>query len=303
MSSGRKLRSEVDAALKRAGDRLGVSTEDAELLNLHSNASFVLPDAGLLVRIATNPSAFDRVAASIEVTRWLAGRGFPCVTPADIGQQPFTEYGYVISVWRYVPLAEGPQHPGTELGRLLRLLHSQPDPPRPPGAFTDPFYSVANAIDETPDALSEDDRTWLRKRITALREQWNALVFPRQPGLIHGDAHTNNLMEATSGRVILGDWDHTAMGPREWDLTQIHYMHRRFGRATKDDLDSFAAAYGWDIRGWPGLDILIAAREISGLSAYIRTAPEKPTTRDQLSYRLKTLRQGNTAAHWGSPRG
>ena len=303
MSPSNDLYDEARAILKTAGDRLGVSVRDAKLLHLHSNASFALPGAGLVVRIATNPAAFARVAASIDVTRWLACRGFPCVTPADIGEQPFTEHGRVVSVWRYVDLAAGPAHPGAELGRLLRLLHAQPGPPRPLERLTDPFSSVASASEEAPDAMPEADRIWLWERIAALREQWNALVFPLPLGLIHGDAHIGNLMQATSGQVILGDWDHVAMGPREWDLMQIHYMYRRFGSATDDDLDAFAAAYGWDIREWAGLDALIAAREISGLSAYIRTAPGKPATREQLSYRLGTLRQNNVTARWASAPG
>ena len=107
----------------------------------------------------------------------------------------------------------------------------------------------------------------------------------------------------TSGEVILGDWDHVAIGPREWDLIQIHFIHRRFGSTTEHDLDSFAAAYGWDIRDWPGLGALIAVREITGLSAHIRTAPGKPFTREQLIYRLDTLRRDDVTARWESPPG
>ena len=301
MAQDSDLYEEVHAILQTVGNRLGVSVRDAKLLRLHSNASFALPDHGLLIRIATNPAAFPRVAAAIDVTRWLAGRGFPCVIPADIKGQPFTERGRVVSVWRYVPTTAGPEQPGAELGRLLRLLHAQPDPPRPLGNFTDPFYSVASAIEEVPYALPGPDRAWLQDRIVGLKDRWNTLVFPRPPGLIHGDAHVNNLMQATSGEVILGDWDHVAVGPREWDLMQIHYIHRRFGRVTGHDLDAFAAAYGWDIRKWTGLEILIAIREITGLSAHIRTAPDKPLTREQLLFRLDTLRRRDAAARWESP--
>jgi len=65
------------AVLDGAAARLGVPVHDARLLRLHSNASFALPSAGLVIRIATNPAALDRVTASIAVTRWLADQGFP----------------------------------------------------------------------------------------------------------------------------------------------------------------------------------------------------------------------------------
>jgi thiamine kinase-like enzyme len=60
--------------------------------------------------------------------------------------------------------------------------------------------------------------------------------FAVPAGLIHGDAHGGNLMRAESGEIILGDWDHVADGPREWDLIQIHYIRRRFGRGTDQGL-------------------------------------------------------------------
>ena len=76
---------------------------------------------------------------------------------------------------------------------------------------------------------------------------------------------------------------------------------RRFGRADEDDIEAFTAAYGWDIRGWPGLDTLVAIREITGLSPYIRTARTKPFSCQQLAYRLRTLQAGDTAARWEAP--
>jgi hypothetical protein len=141
-------------------------------------------------------------------------------------------------------------------------------------------------------------QSWLENRITALRRQWSTLDFPRPAGLIHGDAHIGNLMRTASGQAVLGDWDHVATGPREWDLAQIHYMDRRFGRAGRDGINAFATAYGWDIRTWPGLDTLIAIREITGLAPYIRTARDRPPYGQQLAYRLHTLQSGDTQARW-----
>jgi aminoglycoside phosphotransferase (APT) family kinase protein len=295
------LHTQVAAILAEVGSRMGLPAGDARLLHLHSNALFALPSAGLVVRIATNPDALERVSASIAVTRWLAGRGFPCVVPAGIEDQPWVVGGRVVSVWRYLPTVPEPRPAGGELGRLLRDLHAQPLPPVGLRRFADPFCSVASAIDQAPGAMTAECRSWLVERIAWLRGQWAAMEFSRPPGLIHGDAHIGNVMRASSGQVVLGDWDHVAAGPREWDLIQIHYMGRRFGRASREDLDAFAAAYGWDVREWPGLETLIAIREITGLSPYIRTARERPFARRELACRLRTLRGGDTAARWHSP--
>jgi len=286
------------AVLDTAAARLGVPVQDARLLRLHGNASYALPSAGLVIRIATSPRVLGPVTASIAVTRWLAGRGFLCTVPADIDDQPFVIAGYVVSAWRYVPTSGTPAPTSAEMGGILRELHTQGDPAYPLPSFDDPFASVADEISQAPDAMSPAIQSWLQERITQLRRQWSALEFPRSAGLIHGDAHIGNLMRAASGQAVLGDWDHVATGPREWDLAQIHYMDRRFGRAGENGIDAFAAAYGWDIRTWPGLDTLIEIREIWGLRPYIRAADDRPGYRQQLAYRLRTLQSGDTQARW-----
>jgi aminoglycoside phosphotransferase (APT) family kinase protein len=291
--------SKTRAVLNAAALRLGVPVHDAQLLRLHGNATYALPCAGLVIRIATNPQILGPVTASIAVTRWLADRGFPCTVPADIGDQPFLISDYVVSAWRYLPTADTPAPTSVEMGDILRELHAQGDPAYPLPSLDDPLASVIATISESPDAVSPASQSWLQERIRSLRRQWFALDFPRAAGLIHGDAHIGNLMRAASGQAVLGDWDHVATGPREWDLTQIHYMDRRFGRVGENGIDAFAAAYGWDIRTWPGLDTLIAVREIWGLRPYIRTADNRPHYRQQLAHRLDTLQAGDTQARWG----
>jgi len=292
------VHAETRAVLDTAAGRLGVPVQDARLLRLHSNASYVLPSAGLVIRIATSLRVLAPVTASIAVTRWLAGRGFPCTVPAPVDDQPFVIAGHVVSAWRYVPTADTPAPTSSEMGGILRELHAQGDPPYALANLDDPFASVTAAISQAPDAMSPASRSWLENRITSLRRQWSALDFPQTAGLIHGDAHIGNLMRAASGQAVLGDWDHVAAGPREWDLAQIHYIDRRFGRAGSDGIEAFATAYGWDIRTWPGLDTLIAIREITGLAPYIRTAPDRPNYSQQLTYRLHTLQSDDTQARW-----
>jgi aminoglycoside phosphotransferase (APT) family kinase protein len=292
---------EMRAALAAVGRRINIAVEHAHLLHLHSNAVFALPASGLVVRIATDYDALDQVTSSLRVTRWLAARGFPCVVPADVTGQPFVEAGRVVSIWRYVPTVPEPRPTATDLGQLLRTLHDQPALPEPPDRFTDPLASIANALDQYPDFLPPTQRRWLAGRISQLRAAWHTLEFPHPPGLIHGDAHPGNLMRTPTGRVILGDWDHVAIGPREWDLAQIQYTRRRFGRPDDVEVGRFATAYGWDLRGWPGLPTLVAIREISGLSPYLRTAKSKPFSARELTHRLDTLQRQDTTTLWNSP--
>ena len=285
--------------LAELATRCDLSVHDAESVHQHSNLAIALPSAGLLIRISGRTNRLAGITASVQVTRWLAGKGYPCITPADIS--PFEVDGHSVSVWHLLEVAEGPPGTGAELGRLLRMLHAQPEPPFDVPYLDDPLAGVAAALDQHGHCLPDSDHTWLERRIHQLRELWNELVPALPVGLIHGDAHTNNLIRTKQGRVLLGDWDHVALGPREWDLIQPHYMRRRFSRHTAQDIDEFTAEYGWDVRDWGGYQDLVELREISGLSPYIRQAPSRPWSRSEVAHRVATLRQRNTAATWNSP--
>jgi hypothetical protein len=200
--------------------RLQLDPRGAELLRLHSNAVFRLP-AGLIVRIRIGPDGYTRVLTSVQVTAWLAERGFPTVRPASVAGQPWRIEGAVVSLWQYVHAAPGPAPTAAELGRLLRELHQQPRPPFGLPASRDPFAGIAEAIENIPDALAPADRDWLTQYISEVRDAWSLLRYPLEPGLIHGDPHQGNLLRATDGRAVLFDWDSTCQGHREWDLIQL----------------------------------------------------------------------------------
>jgi aminoglycoside phosphotransferase (APT) family kinase protein len=294
------LDDETRAIAEAAAARLGVRADDAELIHLHSNATVALPSAGLVLRIATNPDAFDRIRGSVRVCRWLAARGYPCTVPADT--EPWIEAGRILSVWRYEDVIPGPSASMAEFGTLLRKLHDEPMPPFKVRDLADPFTSVAATLDRAADGLDEVDHRWLRERIQQLRIQWRELDLAVPPGLIHGDAHPGNMLRLRNRRLIAGDWDHTATGPREWDLIQPLYTSRRFGTPDSESLGQFAAAYGLDIRDWDEAATLIAIREITGLSPYIRSAHANGRNRAELEHRIATLRSVDESARWQTSR-
>lgn len=242
------FRRQFDAVLADVCQRVGVSAFGAQLLRLSSNAVFALPAAGLAIRISTNLAARTRITASLPVTTWLADAGFPCTAPAPVTGQPFTLDGKRASVWQYVPEAPGPPPSAMDLARLLRDLHSRPLPPSPPEPLTDPLASVTAALQSAPPgALPDRDRDWLAAQITKLRRTWAELSFPHPSALVHGDAHPGNLIRAPHDVIVLGDWDHVAIGPPEWDTAQIFYTSQRLGYPPLDDVEGFGPAHAHDL--------------------------------------------------------
>jgi hypothetical protein len=60
--------------------------------------------------------------------------------------------------------------------------------------------------------------------------------------------------------------------------------------ASPHQRDAFIAAYGHDIRSWPGYPILRDIRELSTLSALLRDGHINPPARREIQIRLRSLR-------------
>ncbi|TYB40787.1 aminoglycoside phosphotransferase family protein [Actinomadura chibensis] len=275
---------------------VGLDAAGAELLRLRSNAVFKLR-APIIVRVATAPTAAERLPAVLAVTRWLADRGFPTVRPADeIAAQPVDIHGATVTFWRYVPAADAPATTA-DLGRLLRDLHAGPTPPFPLRTMADPLGSIRATVQHHPGVLNHDDQTWLSRRIHDLSEAWKTLPSQRPSTLLHGDAWIDNLLRHQDGHVVLGDWDSVAIGPCEWDLIHSYHGERRFGLSVSD-VDEFAAAYGYDLRNWDGYETLMQIRETYAIGIHIRNAPGDPFSRRELAHRLHCLQTSDTHTRW-----
>ena len=287
---------QVTDALASACAETGLVAVGARLMRMHSNTVFYLPASNAVARINSGIDGARRVAASLTATQWLAQQGFPTVRPKV--NRVVVHNGLVVSFWEYEQTVTAGRSL-TALAGLLRALHSFRDVALDLPSMPSPLRGVARALHDHPEAFDGNDRAWLSNEISDCQQRWAGIKFILPAGLIHGDAHPNNLLYTKHG-VLLGDWDHVGYGPREWDLVQAVYFHRRFP-VPGDDLDGAARVYGWDLRGWPGADDLIGIREVSGLGSYIRTAAAKPDARAELAYRIMTLRERDITAPWNSP--
>jgi hypothetical protein len=277
-------------ALADAAERGGLDASGARLIRLYATAVYHLPAANAVARIAviTSSKTVASLETSVHVTRWLATMEFPAVEPLAVAQ-PISSHGCAVTFWRYLPQdARGPDSSPADLGYLLQRLHEFSPPP-----ITLPIYQplrrTCEAI-QASRAVSDTERAWLTQHCEQLLASYRQLAFELPPGMIHGDAWQGNLLRG-HGRVVLADWDQVSTGPREIDLIPT-LQAVRFGLPGYQR-DAFIAAYGRDIRSWPGYTVLRDIRELWTMTALLRNAHMDPAASHELAVRLRSLRTGD----------
>ncbi|MGM1064085.1 phosphotransferase [Saccharothrix sp. Mg75] len=284
----------TELLVERAAHELGLDTSGLRLLHQHATAVYLLPAVDAIARVHTGDPA--AAARSVTIASWLTGRGFPATAPLP-GGRPITDDRRTVTFWTHYPQPGTPVQPDpAELGHLLHELHRLPPPPVVLPIYR-PLASLYATI-TTAACLTPDDRAWLTDTASSLLGNYAELDFPLGHGHLHGDAYPGNLLlDTTSGLWRLGDWDETAVGPRELDLANT-YQGIRMGRTTVE-LDRFAQAYGYDLRDWTGLPTLHALRDLHTLGSFIRRTDHGDSEAAiVLRHRLHVLRQGTPAMMW-----
>ena len=283
-----------ESAARMACRAAGLTGRPLTPLHHHATSVFLLAAEGVVVRVSPI-SQQRRLATAVSLTRWLLVRNFPATEPVDV-PQPVTYEPYVVTFWQHYPQPGHEPLPSGRLGGLLRALHSLPPPPMTLPQYR-PLASLKAAV-ESSTYLAPNQRAWLMERRQELLKSYGELDFPLGYGHIHGDAYPGNTLWDAQD-VRLGDWDEAAFGPREIDLANT-FQGVRFGR-TSAELDDFSLRYGYDIRQWPGLSVLVAIRELHTLGSFIRRADHGDmNAAEQLSYRIETLKSGDKQAQWGA---
>lgn len=284
------------AALAQVSRVFGVDDQDAVLLHHRSNTVYLLPREQVIARLApATPLRRERAESAVAVTRWLAGEPNPIALAPLPGDQPVITNEAIATFWPCQPTTPPPSL--GDLGELLRRLHASPPPPFPLPPYR-PLHRLREALDideaRQDPILPAGDRGWLRARATVVVEEFSATDFPLGVGLVHGDAHSENLVRLDSGWVLI-DWDQTCLGPRELDLRTglPDHFHQ-----PETDRSAFFTAYGYDLTQRPEWRPLRDIAELHSLSSYIRLGPTKPAAGAELAKRVSSLRSGDRSVRW-----
>ncbi|MEV8509698.1 aminoglycoside phosphotransferase family protein [Actinoplanes sp. NPDC051475] len=288
MADGTLSPARLSTVLTEVCAATGIDPNDAQLIKFTNNAVFRLPHAGAVVRIAGSTAVENRVPKVIQVATWLAEHDVPAVRLLPGVKQPVTVAGQLATVWELVP-SVGPVPTGTDMARLLKLWHGLPEP-----TFTLPTWKPLDSIRARladPDLLPAHEHSFLTRRAEEIEEELADVQFVLPQGPIWGDAFLGNLIPGLSGPVVC-DFDGSAYGPREWDLTPIAVGAVRFSYP-KDDHALLAKAYDFDVMTWNGFPVLRRLRELQLVTSVIPVLRSNPGLREQWRHRFESLRNGD----------
>jgi aminoglycoside phosphotransferase (APT) family kinase protein len=294
MTDGDLSEAYAHVLLQRATDAAGLSADDARLLRIGSNAVFHLT-VPVVVRVS-RAGDLERARRTVSVARWLESLRYPAVRAVDVAQ-PVELDGHAVTFWESVSERGDRYAPVADVAKVIADLHKLHAP-----AYLDlprlaPFDGAAKRID-TSGWLDPDDRTFLTGQLASLRDSYGDLEFALPQGVIHGDANVGNVLLDRLGNPVVIDLDGFAIGPREWDLALTAIYYDSFGWHTREEYQTFADVYGFDVMRWPGYPVMRAVREFLMTTWIVQQAADSPRAAAEAAKRLAALRTGVSRKDW-----
>lgn len=290
-SAAENLCSVLHAACQHAGLR----SDRAVLVKYTNNAVFRLAHHAVVVRIGFGETGRIRAHRTVTVGRWLGEHGAPVAEPAD-HEQPVSIGDSSVTFWRAMPISSRDRDwTGADLAGLLSAFHRlTPDTSvLPPW---DPFAVAERRLKAADPSLDRRDLEWLEGQWAQAHKEYDEIRQEMPLGVVHGDAHTGNLLADHDGRAVLCDLDNTGIGPEVWDLVPSAVGARRLGRANFNA--QVVEAYGTDVTTLPCWPTLARIRELSLVTSVIPDLASRPDLAREHAHRLRTLRTGEASARW-----
>ncbi|MFD5387833.1 phosphotransferase enzyme family protein [Streptomyces sp. NPDC127074] len=290
------LSARATRVMTAACHRVGLDSGGAQLIRLGENALFRLTAHQVVVRIARSTEYLPSVRGEVEVSRWLAGEGFPAARIVDELEQPLIVDGHPVTFWHLIEESDRKATYG-ELGSILRDLHSL----SLPDGLSLPPFPVLDRTDrriEAATGIREDDREFLRKRARELSDRIADLRFESKKGPVHGDAHVQNLMVDRNGQVTLIDLERFSYDHPEWDLMVTATEHHSLGWQTAEQYAEFVGTYGRDLRTWPGFSTLRSVQEFNMTTWLMQNVSESSEIAEEYARRIASLRDDEAPRNW-----
>lgn len=290
MAVAESRRDQLHDMLIAACKKVGLSADGASLITYSSNAVFRL-DAGVVVRINVTSQAAPQARHLVDVARWLETSGAPIAPLWPTVEQPTIADGWAATFW--VELDRETPPTATELAATLRTFHAIT--PRTDLPYWDKFQWARDLLAHA-DAIADEDLIWLRNAWLRSEADFTAQAGSMPHGLIHGDAHTGNLLRTPSDNSVLCDLDNVTYGPLDWDLTPNAVSALRFNQP--HNLSEFVEVYGRNVTLQPWWPVLRMIRELVMVTYIVNDLNSRPEMKREWNHRMDTLKGGRTDALW-----
>ena len=209
-------RSRAVAAAKSIAASLGLTAEEAIVLNDSNKLSLRLLPCDVLARVA--PVAHQVARFEIDLAQRLAEAGAP-VAALDPRVKPevYERDGFAVTLWTYYePVAASEAAPAEYADALKRLHAGMRTLEVPTPHFTDRVEEAQQIVadrDWSPD-LTEADREVLGDALRSLRRSIGERGGEQ---LLHGEPHPGNVLATKQGLLFI-DFETCCRGPVEFDL-------------------------------------------------------------------------------------
>jgi aminoglycoside phosphotransferase (APT) family kinase protein len=285
---------EARATLQEACKVAGLASEDAQLIRLGENALFVLAAEQVVVRIARSLDVLDDARKEVAVSAWLHEAGLPAARTTH-HPQPLVVRDRPVTLWHFIDNG-GDAATLTDLAEVLRVLHRLPVPEGLALPQLDILGRVSERISST-NGLSDEERHFLLRKYHQLRTAYEALHFPLATCAVHGDAHSDNLIKAIDGTIVLIDLERFAFGPPETDLA-VTALEHSLGWGTRAEYDQFAERYGFDVLAWEGYPVLRDINELKMTTWLMQNVNEDEAIAREFRNRLFCLQNPDAPRQW-----
>jgi Ser/Thr protein kinase RdoA (MazF antagonist) len=286
---------------ERASAAAGLVPSDYELLRFGTNAVFRLRDTPWVLRLRRPGAEPGEIERQVLLARWLADRGFAVNRPAADPSPVMTGLqGAIGSFWEWVENDPNERIGVGDFGQMLGALHAMTDSYEPRREFPR-WNAVAEIedrlaqVDERPSFLPPQESELLRQWTEDVQRELTAVEWSLPVGVIHGDAHTGNVLATRKGGVLI-DLDALSLGPREWDLVPTAVSNLRF-RGELAPVAVFGEGYGFDLLAWSGWPVLRRLRELY-MTSWLATVATSDERRAEVHHRIDTLRNEREDVLW-----
>ncbi|MET7461090.1 aminoglycoside phosphotransferase family protein [Nonomuraea sp. NPDC005501] len=285
---------EAQATLQEACQVTGLRSDGARLIRLGENALYVLPTERVVVRIARSLDVLADAHKEVAVSAWLNEAGLPAAR-TTAHEQPLVVRDKPVTLWHFIEDCGTPADLN-DLAAVLRMLHQMPVP----AELALPEFKILGRVSErisATDVLSDDERRFLLTRYEELQVAYATLNFPLASCAVHGDAHSDNLIKAADGTVVLIDFERFAFGPPETDLAVTAIEHT-LGWGSRAAYEQFAELYGFDVMAWEGYSVLSDINELKMTTWLMQNVDEDETIAQEFRNRLFCLQNPEAPRRW-----